>query len=415
MRTCSAARTEALEDEDTDVSLLTESTSDSSAPPGPAWRSKKAVAVGAAAAALAAAALGAAHRLQGPRRRGAGGGSPRSLLTDACAASFDVGEDCGALGQEDCEAAGCCYDPGNALHVCWRPGAPPVEVLWECNRDAMGGDCGRATREQCEAMGCCYDETAQNWCFPKTQVGIVAVDVPVSEVIDVPSTDAVQLGLPAGAGGPSLFCFAVASTGEEHALLSVQESVGAGISACEAWTVLDGAPNDGVGVIASGSLTNSWTNVNAFIGAWRSVAADGRWASHDWTVKADPDCAFFPGRLREWLVGHDPGGGAYIRNCMGVSNGLYGALEVMSRGAVDVYLRELDSCQGEIGEQEGMGEDMFVEKCMDMHGVAGWDYGDLVCNADCGCDPHPCNTGRISYHKFKDAGSMQTCMDEAMH
>jgi hypothetical protein len=275
----------------------------------------------------------------------------------------------------------------------------------------MGGDCGQSTQEQCEAMGCCYDETAEHWCFPKTQVGIAAVDVPAPEVIDVPSAD---VGPTAGAGGPSLFCFSVASTGEEHALLGVQESAGAGISACEEWTIIDSAPTDGIGVIASGSLTNSWTNVGVFIGAWRSVAADGRWANHDWTVKADPDCAFFPGKLREWLGGQDPGGGAYIRNCMGVTVGLYGALEVLSKGAVDVYLRELDSCQGEIGDQAGMGEDMFAEKCMDMHGVAGWDYGDLVCNADCGCDPHPCSTGRIAYHKFKDAGSMQACMDQAV-
>jgi hypothetical protein len=333
------------------------------------------------------------------------------LLTDACATSFDTGEDCGALDQGECEAAGCCYDPGNAFHICWRQGALPVEVLWECNREAMGGDCGQSTQEQCEAMGCCYDETAEHWCFPKTQVGIAAVDVPAPEVIDVPSAD---VGPTAGAGGPSLFCFSVASTGEEHALLGVQESAGAGISACEEWTIIDSAPTDGIGVIASGSLTNSWTNVGVFIGAWRSVAADGRWANHDWTVKADPDCAFFPGKLREWLGGQDPGGGAYIRNCMGVTVGLYGALEVLSKGAVDVYLRELDSCQGEIGDQAGMGEDMFAEKCMDMHGVAGWDYGDLVCNADCGCDPHPCSTGRIAYHKFKDAGSMQACMDQAV-
>jgi hypothetical protein len=203
----------------------------------------------------------------------------------------------------------------------------------------------------------------------------------------------------------------VASTGEEHALLGIQEAAGAGIYGCEEWKVIDSAPSSGIG----GSLTSSWTNVDPFIGAWRGVQGDGRWAAHPWTVKADPDCAFFPGLLRDRLSGQEPGGaGAYVSNCGGVSDGFYGALEVMSKAAVETYLREIDSCKGDITDTAGMGEDLFAQRCMNMRGVSVWEWGDMVCNADCGCDPHPCSSGRIAYHKFKDAASMQNCINEAL-
>jgi hypothetical protein len=323
-------------------------------------------------------------------------------LSEECSASAQDGEDCGFQGitQAECEANGCCYDDSN-WQWCWRPRGPPAEeeLLWECRPDAAEGDrgdCGfqGVTQSECEAEGCCYDESnPRNWCFPKTPVDPTR-------------------GGPGGSsgGGPSLFCFAVACSDEENAVLDLQMSLNVGIFHCEEWKRVEvQVQTSGRG----GDLTRSWTNVDTFVAAWKSVESDARWKDKDWTVKSDPDTVWVPQRLRDWLGGQgDPGNGAFVSNCMGVTDGFYGALEVMSRGAVDTYLREMDSCQEELQGKEGMGEDLFAQWCMQSKGVEQWGNGDLVCNTDCGCDPRPCDTGRIAYHPFKGMEDHGHCISQ---
>jgi hypothetical protein len=200
----------------------------------------------------------------------------------------------------------------------------------------------------------------------------------------------------------------VACSDEENAVLALQQARGSGIFACEEWKKVDGQTS-----AKGGGLTTSWTNVDTFIAAWKSVEGDARWKSTDWTVKADPDTVWVPQRLRDWLAGQgDPGNGAFVSTCMGVDNGFYGALEVMSRGAVDTYIREIDSCLSELVGKEGMGEDLFAQWCMQSKGVEERWNGDLICNTDCGCDPRPCDTGHIAYHPFKGVDDHQNCLSQ---
>merc|ERR1712151_75841 len=71
----------------------------------------------------------------------------------------------------------------------------------------------------------------------------------------------------------------------------------------------------------------------------------------DWVIKADADAVFLPGRLLETLKGYKvPGGGVYVENCKKVMYGFFGNLEVVSHDAFDAFL--------------------FMQKCMDIHGVA---------------------------------------------
>jgi len=358
------------------------------------WRTCAALATGAAAAALATAGALALRR-PGPQATRSAAGLRAVSLREECSASAQDGQDCGFIGitQAECEAKGCCYSDTN-WQWCWSPGAVASEdLLWECRPEAAagdGGDCGfqGVTKADCEAEGCCYDESnPHNWCFPKTLVGPA----------EGPSS-----------GGPSLFCFAVACGDEENAVLDLQQSQSAGIFACEEWKKVEGQTS-----ARGGGLTRSWTNVDTFIAAWKSVEGDARWKNSDWTVKADPDTVWVPQRLRDWLGGQgDPGSGAFVSNCMGVDNGFYGALEVISRGAVETYLREIDNCQVELDGQEGMGEDLFAQWCMQSKGVEQWGNGDLVCNTDCGCDPRPCDTGRIAYHPFKGVEDHGFCLSQ---
>merc|ERR1712194_474766 len=45
-------------------------------------------------------------------------------------------------------------------------------------------------------------------------------------------------------------------------------------------------------------------NTELFLQVWQSVINDARFQFNDWTVKADPDCVFFPQRLHVTLAFH---------------------------------------------------------------------------------------------------------------
>ena len=57
---------------------------------------------------------------------------------------------------------------------------------------------------------------------------------------------------------------------------------------------------------SSRSLFQKWkstdettlVNTGSFVKVWDRIREDGLYALHDWTVKVDADCVFFPARLR---------------------------------------------------------------------------------------------------------------------
>merc|ERR1712217_572340 len=73
-----------------------------------------------------------------------------------------------------------------------------------------------------------------------------------------------------------------------------------------------------------------------------------------------------------------PGGGVYVENCKKVMYGFFGNLEVVSHDAFDAFLFNLEHCKKTLdwkGQKPGWkygpwGEDLFMQNCMDVHGVA---------------------------------------------
>merc|ERR1712203_514551 len=136
----------------------------------------------------------------------------------------------------------------------------------------------------------------------------------------------------------------------------------------------------------------TWINSNMFIQTWKKIKEEGLWANRDWTVKVDIDAVFLPIRLRERLgqieVTHN---GIYLENCKYVNFGFFGSLEVLSHNAAATYMANLDDCTAalnykgseKITGNEPWGEDLFAQRCMDLHGVDKVAAYDINTDASC--------------------------------
>merc|ERR1712141_849380 len=78
-------------------------------------------------------------------------------------------------------------------------------------------------------------------------------------------------------------------------------------------------------------------------------------------------------------------------NCKYVNFGFFGNLEVISRKAVATYLASIDDCRTSLnylGKEkdygnEAWGEDLFAQRCMDLHGVDKVSVFDLTTDGMC--------------------------------
>jgi len=118
------------------------------------------------------------------------------------------------------------------------------------------------------------------------------------------------------------------------------------------------------------------------------------WSSKDWTVKVDADAVFLPERLRKKLSTIEvTTNGIYLENCKYVKFGFFGNLEVISKQGVATYVANIDDCKSSLNYMgsdedfggEPWGEDLFAQRCMDLHGVdrvSAWDITtDGMCQA----------------------------------
>jgi len=122
-----------------------------------------------------------------------------------------------------------------------------------------------------------------------------------------------------------------------------------------------------------------WINANMHIAAWKKIKEEDMYSSKDWTVKVDTDAVFLPSRLRTILDTTEvTPNGIYIENCKYQNWGFYGALEVISLEGAKKLMANLDVCKKELNymgsdekilRNEPWGEDVFVQRCMDLHGV----------------------------------------------
>jgi len=162
-------------------------------------------------------------------------------------------------------------------------------------------------------------------------------------------------------------------------------------------------------------------NMPIFRAVWNQVFQDGRYRYHDWTVKADPDCVFFPQRLRPLLLQHHEAapGGTYLNNC---KLGMHGPLEVFSRNAVQTLVQNWLGCEQHFQQLCSgdcrWGEDMFVDQCLWKVMHVQRDFEGLLLRED-HCHPPPgwdtCSymPRVVAFHPFKTVGGYKRCMQNA--
>jgi len=171
----------------------------------------------------------------------------------------------------------------------------------------------------------------------------------------------------------------------------------AGIFACDESAVFSNTKMDlvpGVSTSVIGMAIGGWSkdgtaaNAVTFFNAWNAVNADGRFRKHEFVVKVDPDTVLLPGRLRGHLAAKS-GQNVYLANCDKRSQFpnspdypmMYGALEVLSRTALEAYLNGGEAhCKGALPQWQSWGEDLFMGHCMQVLGVQ--QVGDFSVLAD---------------------------------
>lgn len=201
--------------------------------------------------------------------------------------------------------------------------------------------------------------------------------------------------------------------GYEEALVNTMRAENLGIFACDASATYEGAR------CAEGDW-NSVKNTEIFVGIWKKVKDDGEYKSHEWTVKADADAVFFPDRLK-WHIENNieavPGNAYYLKN-IDFKWGFMGALEVLSKAAVQKFLDNLDDCAQQFGSDGG--EDYFTMQCLDAHGVESLRDSSLLDDKytdDSGWhlfDVSRCKTeAPVAFHPYKAVISWKGCHDAA--
>merc|ERR1712107_287497 len=214
--------------------------------------------------------------------------------------------------------------------------------------------------------------------------------------------------------GLSLYCFSVymKDTGSpkpsfELELLKQQLQYGASIFSCAQWGVYsDTTVELGPGVSTIQVADNGdfhaarrphrgWLNTPLFTQVWRSIRDIELYKNHNWVVKVDPDAVFYPKRLMNILDGKTvPEEGVYVVNCKFVDYGYFGNLEVYSAKAFQTLVANVDTCYTELDWKTGvdggkfgpMGEDLFAQRCMDMHGVKHIEDFSITADGACPAD-----------------------------
>jgi len=242
---------------------------------------------------------------------------------------------------------------------------------------------------------------------------------------------------PAPPAGVSLFCFSVMKPhSNEQTLVEFALKRRTSIFKCNDFAVISSekvnlGPGDNGDVItwynptptvpignlgANGVTTNSFLNTYIFIIAWGTLIKSKQLEGHDFVIKADPDAVFLPDRLESHVVAHK-GKPVYFPNCNMFPESppagpkLYGALEVYSREAIDLYGQDPSRCQNM--NWHGWGEDYYMQQCMILLGVPG--VADFTQVGDHRCIYAPCTDGsRVAFHDFKDIDSYNTCFKQAI-
>jgi len=217
---------------------------------------------------------------------------------------------------------------------------------------------------------------------------------------------------------PSLFCFAVIrALSYEVVLIRAFYPYSVSLFGCNSWAVYSDKKawlGDDVYSVQSDApkakYVGLWLNVDIFMNAWKKVFNAQEYMKTDWTVKVDPDAVFLPSRLRKHLSPFN-GGMLFFRNCPKFAS-MQGPLEVLSRDAVANFNRNYRNCVNGI-DQSHIGEDGFLQKCMEMLGVGSSQDWSLLVDKYCGQEPAPCTNGwAAAFHPFKDVNLYAKCLND---
>jgi len=274
----------------------------------------------------------------------------------------------------------------------------------------VGGDCSQSHCCKSTNTYCWKTNTGGGQCSTKSKAGWPGQELEGTDTI-VP-VDSANMG-------NSLFCFSVyrknkgTYDADDQALdlLKSQHKFGAGIFACDSWRVFSDSEQhlDDYKVITvtgddffsqkrpetGGWGGGQWINTPMYRKVWQKIYEEypNGFFAKAWTVKADPDTVFLADRLSARLKAQPvPATGLYIEHCKAVDFGFFGSLEVMSRTAAKILFENVEKCYGgelpwktdQIATKYGWyGEDLFAQRCMDLHGVKKiWQF-DLVTDGTC--------------------------------
>lgn len=225
-----------------------------------------------------------------------------------------------------------------------------------------------------------------------------------------------KISVPPAAPQTTLFCWVVSmSYGPEAELVKLAFDTQASIFACNKWTVFSdnwkvlGVPAKNIGSLqvpmgAWGSVSNG----PVFARAWQKLMGEWLYKDFDWTVKADPDCVWFPDRLRARLSWRHSWDLVAVRQNQILGGGelFLGPIEVFSRATVQKFSDTAHVC-----DWDHTGEDGWIHGCMrSLIGDQSVQPEQFLLN-ECATDNVGCchDGAYVAFHAFKSAQTFSAC------
>jgi len=311
-------------------------------------------------------------------------------------------------------------------------------------------------RESCSDV---KDNCMQTKCCKTTNYQCFQIDSDRAQCMDKDKgchegscTPLMSIQPPAQPRGLRLFCWTmyVSNTGSTKKsyqldLIRTQLHVGASLFGCKGWAVYGdtrvqispGPPElfttevsiPADAYFAKRKTMGTWVNSMIFFEAWKKMREQGEYKKYDWVIKVDTDAVFLPARLLDRLRDQPvTDKGIYMENCKKVMYGFFGNLEVVSIVGWQTFMDNLDDCKNSLDWKGNnwkfgpWGEDLFAQKCMDLHGVSKvWGFDTTTDGACEATRPESekknkkwkpdCNTAKTpAIHPFKKPADYFNCL-----
>jgi len=236
-----------------------------------------------------------------------------------------------------------------------------------------------------------------------------------------------------------LFCFALATTADLP-FLKQQFEQKQGIALCDeavvfAPTVMQLAQNawtvalPGFGLGSPGTPQAGKPSLMTNLAAWMFVIDHFYYRTKLWTVKVDPQAAFFPNefkaRMRQEAFGLETaerGFGLYLAGCQkGFDATMTASMQALSQRAMIAFSVRRGNCTVPPNEAQSVGE--WFEGCLDKVQVAAYKIKGLTLDQRCPADAVPpsgvgpagCDFSRSLYYPMANPAAWQACLTNAVN